>query len=164
MYAPNRQLPNLPLPLPYEPIRCRSCSACLNPYWCVDSLSSCFLSLRFQLDRVGVSMIMFLYGWNVFFFTFFFYIFFIYVGLSAVNFNSKSWDCPFCLTKNDFPASYADIQPNNLPAELFPQYTTIEYSLDRVPPQVGKSLHSISCLFFFFFFFRSCVFPISSFL
>eukprot|EP00294_Goniomonas_avonlea_P013357 CAMPEP_0114556282 /NCGR_PEP_ID=MMETSP0114-20121206/9212_1 /TAXON_ID=31324 /ORGANISM="Goniomonas sp, Strain m" /LENGTH=677 /DNA_ID=CAMNT_0001741489 /DNA_START=307 /DNA_END=2340 /DNA_ORIENTATION=+ len=41
------------------------------------------------------------------------------------------WVCPFCLQRNHFPHHYADISENNLPAELIPQYTTIEYQLPR---------------------------------
>lgn len=35
--------------------------------------------------------------------------------------------CPFCYQKNSFPRSYAGIGENNLPAELFPTYSTVEY-------------------------------------
>ncbi len=43
---------------------------------------------------------------------------------------SKLWTCPFCLTRNGFPPHYAEnITEVNLPAELIPQYTTIEYEL-----------------------------------
>ncbi|KAG1718205.1 hypothetical protein EDB19DRAFT_1800806 [Suillus lakei] len=49
----------------------------------------------------------------------------------------KLWICPFCLTRNAFPPHYKDISNTNLPAELLPKYTTIEYTLSRpaqVPP------------------------------
>jgi protein transport protein SEC23 len=47
-----------------------------------------------------------------------------------IDFRSKLWTCPFCLQRNHFPPHYAEnIAPNNLPAELIPQYTTIEYEL-----------------------------------
>lgn len=49
----------------------------------------------------------------------------------------KLWICPFCLQRNAFPPHYKDISSNNLPAELLPKYTTIEYTLSRpaqVPP------------------------------
>lgn len=54
-----------------------------------------------------------------------------------VDVESKFWICPFCLQRNPFPAQYKDISVNNLPAELLPSYTTIEYTLMRpagVPP------------------------------
>lgn len=49
---------------------------------------------------------------------------------SQVDFNSKLWTCPFCLTRNAFPAHYAQhITQTNLPAELIPNFTTVEYQL-----------------------------------
>lgn len=49
----------------------------------------------------------------------------------SIDVRQKIWACPFCLTRNQFPAHYADISPTNLPAELIPNYTTIEYTLRR---------------------------------
>lgn len=47
-----------------------------------------------------------------------------------VDFHSKLWTCPFCLTRNHFPPHYAELlSETNLPAELIPQYTTLEYEL-----------------------------------
>ncbi|KAL3678997.1 hypothetical protein R1sor_021953 [Riccia sorocarpa] len=48
---------------------------------------------------------------------------------SQVDFIAKIWICPFCYQRNHFPPHYASISENNMPAELFPQYTTIEYML-----------------------------------
>ncbi|KAA8520348.1 hypothetical protein F0562_014604 [Nyssa sinensis] len=57
---------------------------------------------------------------------------------SIVDFVSKIWICPFCLHRNHFPPHYHSISDENLPAELFPQYTTIEYESpsekSTVPP------------------------------
>ena len=51
-----------------------------------------------------------------------------------VDFQSKVWSCPFCLNRNPFSPHYADnISEQNLPAELIPQYTTIEYELQPAP-------------------------------
>lgn len=50
-----------------------------------------------------------------------------------VDFKAKIWVCPFCFQRNHFPPHYNDISENNLPAELIPQYTTIEYALPRAP-------------------------------
>jgi protein transport protein SEC23 len=47
-----------------------------------------------------------------------------------VDFMNKLWVCPFCLTRNHFPAHYSDISSENRPAEIIPQFTTIEYVLD----------------------------------
>ncbi|GLE03067.1 hypothetical protein PINS_up011946 [Pythium insidiosum] len=47
-----------------------------------------------------------------------------------VDFVSKLWVCPFCVTRNHFPPHYAEnITQENLPAELIPQFTTLEYEL-----------------------------------
>ena len=53
-----------------------------------------------------------------------------------VEFNSKLWICPMCLTHNHFPPHYADISPDNLPAELIGDCTTMEYVLQQpmAPP------------------------------
>ncbi|KAK1748886.1 protein transport protein SEC23 [Skeletonema marinoi] len=52
-----------------------------------------------------------------------------------VDFRTKLWVCPFCLTRNHFPPHYAEnISENNLPAELIPQFATCEYELPNVPP------------------------------
>ena len=47
-----------------------------------------------------------------------------------VDYRFKLWVCPFCMSRNNFPQHYAEhISEQNLPAELFPNYTTIEYVL-----------------------------------
>jgi len=47
-----------------------------------------------------------------------------------VDFRTKLWTCPFCLGRNHFPPHYAEnITDTNLPAELIPQFTTVEYEL-----------------------------------
>lgn len=51
-----------------------------------------------------------------------------------VDFNSHLWICPFCHSRNHFPAHYQGISETNLPAELFPNYTTIEYTLNPILP------------------------------
>jgi hypothetical protein len=86
LVTPRKHLPDMPV-VPYDPVRCKGCAACLNPY-------------------------------------------------ARVDFNGKLWICPFCYTRNHFPAHYASISETNLPAELFPTYTTIEYTLQRpkAPP------------------------------
>ncbi|KAM3684934.1 hypothetical protein ACB094_11G082000 [Castanea mollissima] len=58
---------------------------------------------------------------------------------AIVDFAAKIWICPFCFQRNHFPPNYASISDDNLPAELFPHYTTIEYAqdsqIDQSPPQ-----------------------------
>ncbi|TXT08792.1 hypothetical protein VHUM_02920 [Vanrija humicola] len=54
-----------------------------------------------------------------------------------IDVRGKMWICPFCLQRNPFPPHYKDISQTNLPAELLPKYTTIEYTLSRpaqIPP------------------------------
>jgi protein transport protein SEC23 len=56
---------------------------------------------------------------------------------SQIDVRGKLWICPFCLQRNAFPPHYKDISNTNLPAELLPKFTTIEYTLARasqVPP------------------------------
>lgn len=49
-----------------------------------------------------------------------------------VDFRSKVWICPFCGNKNLFPKIYAEnISEQNLPAELMPESSTIEYKLNK---------------------------------
>eukprot|EP01096_Ripella_sp_DP13-Kostka_P015351 TRINITY_DN714_c1_g1_i1.p1 TRINITY_DN714_c1_g1~~TRINITY_DN714_c1_g1_i1.p1 ORF type:complete len:761 (-),score=311.13 TRINITY_DN714_c1_g1_i1:105-2387(-) len=50
-----------------------------------------------------------------------------------VDFQTKTWSCPFCYQKNAFPAHYQGISESNLPAELIPSFSTIEYLLPRTP-------------------------------
>ncbi|KAL2567438.1 hypothetical protein AAZV13_18G003500 [Glycine max] len=48
---------------------------------------------------------------------------------SRVDFTAKIWICPFCYQRNHFPPHYHAISETNLPGELYPQYTTVEYIL-----------------------------------
>lgn len=51
-----------------------------------------------------------------------------------VDFRSKLWVCPFCATRNHFPPTYAEnISEQNLPAELIPQFSNVEYELPSIP-------------------------------
>lgn len=56
---------------------------------------------------------------------------------SIVDYIAKIWICPFCYQRNHFPPHYASISEENLPAELFPQYSTIEYESS---PDTGPSV------------------------
>ncbi|CAN8283813.1 unnamed protein product [Cochlearia groenlandica] len=50
---------------------------------------------------------------------------------SVVDFAASTWCCPFCFTRNAFPSNYSSsISDNNLPPELFPHFTTVEYLCD----------------------------------
>eukprot|EP00608_Synchroma_pusillum_P007277 CAMPEP_0198442846 /NCGR_PEP_ID=MMETSP1452-20131203/68304_1 /TAXON_ID=1181717 /ORGANISM="Synchroma pusillum, Strain CCMP3072" /LENGTH=207 /DNA_ID=CAMNT_0044163473 /DNA_START=1 /DNA_END=621 /DNA_ORIENTATION=- len=51
-----------------------------------------------------------------------------------VDHHTKLWTCPFCQNRNHFPPHYAEnISETNLPAELIPQFTTVEYELQTFP-------------------------------
>ncbi|XP_024963062.1 protein transport protein SEC23-like [Cynara cardunculus var. scolymus] len=75
--SPIRPHPHIPNN-PYAPLRCKTCSAVLNPF-------------------------------------------------CRVDFSALIWICPFCFQRNHFPHHYSGISETNVPAELYPQYTTIEY-------------------------------------
>ncbi|CAH8360662.1 unnamed protein product [Eruca vesicaria subsp. sativa] len=47
---------------------------------------------------------------------------------SVVDFSSSTWGCPFCFNRNPFLSNYSSsISDTNLPPELFPHSTTVEY-------------------------------------
>ena len=50
---------------------------------------------------------------------------------ARVDFYSKVWMCPFCHSRNHFPPHYQGISESNLPAELYSNYCTIEYTMAR---------------------------------
>eukprot|EP00301_Raphidiophrys_heterophryoidea_P013524 c20965_g1_i1.p1 GENE.c20965_g1_i1~~c20965_g1_i1.p1 ORF type:complete len:756 (-),score=160.48 c20965_g1_i1:356-2623(-) len=50
-----------------------------------------------------------------------------------LDFQAKLWVCPFCFTRNQLPPNYSEISETQLPAELFPNFSTIEYTLPRQP-------------------------------
>lgn len=52
---------------------------------------------------------------------------------SRTDFTARIWICPFCFQRNHFPPHYAAISETNLPAELYPQYTTMEYKVGSQP-------------------------------
>uniref|UniRef100_A0A674EL67 Protein transport protein SEC23 n=1 Tax=Salmo trutta TaxID=8032 RepID=A0A674EL67_SALTR len=54
--------------------------------------------------------------------------------LCQVDYRAKIWACNFCFQRNPFPPSYAGISDVNQPAELMPQFSTIEYMVQRGPP------------------------------
>lgn len=73
--------PHVDVPtLPYAPLKCKTCTAVLNPF-------------------------------------------------CRVDYTALIWICPFCFQRNHFPQHYSSISATNVPAELYPQFTTIQYSL-----------------------------------
>ncbi|PRQ38303.1 putative von Willebrand factor, type A, Zinc finger, Sec23/Sec24-type, sec23/Sec24, trunk [Rosa chinensis] len=66
-------------------------------------------------------------------------------SFSRVDFNAKIWICPFCYQRNHFPPHYSMISETNLPGELYPQYTTVQYSLP-----IDSTTHSLPAPVFVF--------------
>lgn len=50
-----------------------------------------------------------------------------------IDYRAKTWTCNFCFNRNGFPQQYAGISEQCQPAELIPQYSTLEYRLSRSP-------------------------------
>ncbi|ELU11239.1 hypothetical protein CAPTEDRAFT_163091 [Capitella teleta] len=48
-----------------------------------------------------------------------------------VDYRAKMWSCNFCFQRNQFPPQYSQISEQHQPAELIPQFSTIEYTLTR---------------------------------
>ncbi|XP_072031199.1 protein transport protein Sec23A-like isoform X2 [Amphiura filiformis] len=48
-----------------------------------------------------------------------------------VDYRAKLWTCNFCFQRNQFPRQYQGISEQHQPAELIPQFSTIEYTLTR---------------------------------
>lgn len=58
--------------------------------------------------------------------------------LCQVDYRAKFWVCNFCFQRNPFPQQYAAMTEQCQPAELIPQFSTLEYTITRapVPPPV----------------------------
>ncbi|GMS79302.1 hypothetical protein PENTCL1PPCAC_1477 [Pristionchus entomophagus] len=58
-------------------------------------------------------------------------------ALCFVDYRAKAWVCVMCNQRNTFPPHYSAISEENRPPELYPQFTTIEYTLKKattMPP------------------------------
>lgn len=53
---------------------------------------------------------------------------------SQIDINNKLWTCPLCSTRNQLPNGYQNISAENVPLELSPQSSTMEYILQRAQP------------------------------
>ncbi|CAN1841220.1 Protein transport protein Sec23A [Linum perenne] len=58
---------------------------------------------------------------------------------ARVDYESRIWSCPFCYHRNTFPLSYSGIGESNLPAELFPTYSAVEYKIDKKDAKISAS-------------------------
>lgn len=57
--------------------------------------------------------------------------------MCQVDYRAKLWVCNFCFQRNPFPPQYAAITEQHQPAELIPNFSTIEYTITRaqaLPP------------------------------
>jgi protein transport protein SEC23 len=50
---------------------------------------------------------------------------------ATVDYASKMWVCPFCASRNYFPAHYAEIIADHAPVEVIDTSTTLEYILQE---------------------------------
>lgn len=48
-----------------------------------------------------------------------------------VDYRAKLWSCNFCYQRNPFPQQYAAISEQHQPAEIIPQFSTVEYVITR---------------------------------
>lgn len=66
---------------------------------------------------------------------------------ARVDYTCRVWYCSFCFSKNSFPRTYSSsLEESNLPAELFPNYSSVEYArtVNPVTTPIGPSLSSSS--------------------
>ncbi|KAH9615726.1 hypothetical protein KSS87_015254 [Heliosperma pusillum] len=67
---------------------------------------------------------------------------------SRVDYTAKIWICPLCFQRNHFPPHYASaISETNIPGELYPQYTTVDYCWSPPPASASASASDSVCLF-----------------
>jgi len=48
-----------------------------------------------------------------------------------IDYRAKMWNCNFCYQRNPFPPQYTDISELHQPAEIIPQFSTLEYTITR---------------------------------
>ncbi|XP_039007255.1 protein transport protein SEC23-like isoform X2 [Hibiscus syriacus] len=67
---------------------------------------------------------------------------------ARVDYAHRIWFCSFCFSKNRFPRTYSSsLEESNLPAELFPNYSSVEYAKTvHSAPKPMRSLLSSSSL------------------
>lgn len=53
---------------------------------------------------------------------------------SQIDMNNGLWSCPICANRNQLPPQYQNISAENVPTELLPQASTMEYILNRSQP------------------------------
>ena len=63
----------------------------------------------------------------------------------AVDYYAKRWRCALCDAMNALPRNYEQISENNLPAELFPTYTSVEYAIPNKTPTAPCFVLCLDC-------------------
>ncbi|XP_050407148.1 protein transport protein Sec23B [Patella vulgata] len=48
-----------------------------------------------------------------------------------IDYRARMWACNFCYQRNPFPPQYAAISEQHQPAEIIPQFSTLEYTITR---------------------------------
>uniref|UniRef100_A0A2C9JPM8 Protein transport protein SEC23 n=1 Tax=Biomphalaria glabrata TaxID=6526 RepID=A0A2C9JPM8_BIOGL len=48
-----------------------------------------------------------------------------------IDYRAKMWTCNFCYQRNPFPPQYTAISEQHQPAEIIPQFSTLEYTITR---------------------------------
>lgn len=48
-----------------------------------------------------------------------------------IDYRAKMWACNFCYQRNPFPPQYTAISEQHQPAEIIPQFSTLEYTITR---------------------------------
>ncbi|KAL7105980.1 hypothetical protein ACP275_07G082400 [Erythranthe tilingii] len=67
-----------------------------------------------------------------------------------VDFTALIWICPFCFQRNHFPQHYSSMSQTNMPAELYPNFPSIEYSIpNNQNPQNYNPVVAPSPIFLF---------------
>lgn len=74
-----------------------------------------------------------------------------------VDFPSKIWICPFCFSRNHFPQHYAAISETNVPGELYPQCSTVEYASPTLVSGGGPSATPTLPAAIFLFVLDTCI-------
>ena len=63
----------------------------------------------------------------------------------SVDYYGKTWRCSLCDGLNKLPRNYEQISENNLPAELFPTYTSVEYTMTNKTPTAPCFVLCVDC-------------------
>ncbi|KAL2530998.1 Sec23/Sec24 protein transport family protein [Forsythia ovata] len=74
-----------------------------------------------------------------------------------VDFTALVWMCPFCYQRNHFPQHYSSISQTNLPAELYPNFPSIEYTIPNYPQNPQNFNPSTTVCPIYLFVFDTCL-------